>query len=278
MISLAIALFLAHSAQTQALSGRVLDGSGGALAGAVVAVVCGDVHETASTDASGRYHLGNLPPLACQVTASREGFVTAAQSTTAGGRLPAVLDFRLAVRPFSSQIVVTPTRGTGEDAVRVAQGAALVQQADLQRRPYTIVTQALKEEAGVLAQQTTASQGSPILRGFTGQRNLYLLDGVRYNTSAWRDGPSQYVSWLPAAGVDRIEIVRGPASTQYGSDALGGTIGVYAESPVIKGPARAAGTLGLTLGAANRLRTSDVGAGLMRGGVEESGVAVEWAA
>ena len=266
MSHLVFALLLAQSAQTQALSGRVLDSSGGALAGAVVAVVCGDVHAAASTDASGRYHFDNLPPLACRVTASLDGFRTAAQSTTLGS-LPAVLDFRLAVRSFSSQIVVTPTRGTGEDAVRVAQGAALVQQADLQTRPYTIVTQALKEEAGVLAQQTTASQGSPILRGFTGQRNLYLLDGVRYNTSAWRDGPSQYVSWLPAAGLDRIEIVRGPASTQYGSDALGGTIAVYAESPVIKGPARAAGTLGLTLGAANRLRTSDLSAGLMRGGV-----------
>ena len=62
-----------------------------------------------------------------------------------------------------------------------------------------------------------------MLRGFTGQRNLYLIDGVRYNTAAWRDGPSQYLAWLPAADVDHIELVRGPASAQYGSDALGGT-------------------------------------------------------
>ena len=51
-----------------------------------------------------------------------------------------------------------------------------------------------------MAQQTTSSQGSPVLRGFTGQRNLYLIDGVRYNTAAWRDGPSQYLSWLPRGG------------------------------------------------------------------------------
>ena len=76
-----------------------------------------------------------------------------------------------------------------------------------------------------MAQQTTSSQGSPVLRGFTGQRNLYLIDGVRYNTAAWRDGPSQYLAWLPAAEVGHIEIVRGPASAQYGSDALGGTVG-----------------------------------------------------
>ncbi|MFA5910450.1 MAG: TonB-dependent receptor [Vicinamibacterales bacterium] len=264
MISLVLILSLASPPQS--LSGRVVDGSGGALAGASIAVECGDHRISAVSDAAGQYRLDNLPAERCQVTMSLDGFVTAQQSVELGPT-PVVLDFLLAVRPFSSQIIVTPARGAEEDAIQVAQGAAVVQQADLQARPYTIITQALKEEAGVLAQQTTASQGSPILRGFTGQRNLYLLDGVRYNTSAWRDGPSQYVSWLPSAGLDRIEIVRGPASTQYGSDALGGTIGVFAESPVAKGPAKASGTLGLTLGAANRLRSSEVGAGLTTRGV-----------
>jgi hemoglobin/transferrin/lactoferrin receptor protein len=89
--------------------------------------------------------------------------------------------------------VVTPGRFE-EETFRVPQGATVVDRDDLDTRPFAIVTQALKEEAGVLAQQTTASQGSPILRGFTGQRNVYLIDGVRYNTAAWRDGPSQPIS------------------------------------------------------------------------------------
>ena len=130
----------------------------------------------------------------------------------------------------------------------------------LETRPYTVVTQALKEEAGVLAQQTSASQGSPIVRGFTGQRNVYLIDGVRYNTAAWRDGPSQYLAWIPAADVDRIEVVRGPASTQYGSDALGATVGVFA-SPMLPTTCRvSAARFGVTLGAANQMRTTDAAA------------------
>ena len=267
MAALVLALLLAQLAQSSSLSGRVIDGSGGAVVGAAVSVECGERQASAATDRAGRYHVDQLPASSCRVTASLDGFATVTQRTTLDGRTPAALDFRLAVRSFASQIIVTPARGREEQAVGVAQGAAIVQQADLQARPYTIVTQALKEEAGVLAQQTTASQGSPILRGFTGQRNLYLLDGVRYNTAAWRDGPSQYMAWLPGAGLDRIEIVRGPASTQYGSDALGGTIGVFTESPVLKGTAKAAGTLGLTLGAANRLRSSDVSAGFMNRGI-----------
>lgn len=264
MIGLILALLVAQSPQTESLSGRVMDGSGGALAGATVEVVCADLRRVTTTDGAGRYQVDHQPATACRVTATLDGF--APHTARIAGGASVVLDLRLSLRPFSSQIVVTPARGAEEDTSHVAQGAAVVKPADLRARPFTIVTQALKEEAGVLAQQTTASQGSPILRGFTGQRNLYLVDGVRYNTAAWRDGPSQYMSWLPAAGLDRIEIVRGPASTQYGSDALGGTIGVFSASPIIQAPARATGSIGVSFGAANQLRSSEVGAGVMRSG------------
>jgi hemoglobin/transferrin/lactoferrin receptor protein len=240
-----------------------VDSSGGALAGAAINLICGTERFSAMTDAAGQFRVERLPAARCQVTASLDGF--------AGMQKPAdltngavVVDFRLGVRPFAQQIVVTPSRGIGEDAAQVAQAATRVEQSALETRPFTILTQALKEEAGVLAQQTTASQGSPILRGFTGQRNLYLIDGVRYNTAAWRDGPSQYLAWLPASDVDHIEIVRGPASAQYGSDALGGTVGVFGPSLSWSGPSRMNGTVGLTLGSANEFRTSDVAAGYMR--------------
>ena len=266
MTAIFLLLALAQAPPTLSLTGQVVDASGGALTGAAVVASCGDYRGSAKTDNSGRYRVDQVPASRCRVTVSLDGFVTVQHSANLAGAT-AVLDFHLAVRPFSSQVVVTPTRGAEEDTTAVAQGAGIVGPADLQSRPYTIVTQALKEEPGVLAQQTTSSQGSPILRGFTGQRNLYLLDGVRYNTSAWRDGPSQYMAWLPAAGLNRIEIVRGPASTQYGSDALGGTIGVFAASPVLTAPARAAGTAGVTFGAANQLRSSEISAGFMRTGV-----------
>ena len=231
--------------------------------GATINVACGAERFSAVTDAAGQFRVENLPAARCQVTAALDGFATQQRlaDLSAG---TAVVDFRLPVRPFAQQIVVTPSRGIGEDAAQVAQAATRVEQSALESRPYSILTQALKEEAGVLAQQTTASQGSPILRGFTGQRNLYLVDGVRYNTAAWRDGPSQYLAWLPASDVDHIEIVRGPASAQYGSDALGGTIGVFANSLSWTGPSRMNGTAGATFGAANNLRTSDVAAGYMR--------------
>ena len=248
------------------ISGRVIDASNAALSDVAVTAVCGDVRVTVRSDSRGSYRIDSLPGGRCQVTAALDGFVTGQSPADLTSR-SAVVDFKLALRPFASQIVVTPARGTQEETARVAQVATVLDRTALETRPYTVVTQALKEEAGVLAQQTSASQGSPILRGFTGQRNVYLIDGVRYNTAAWRDGPSQYLAWIPAADVDHIEVVRGPGSTQYGSDAMGATIGVFASPMIANNLSRFGGTFGVTFGAANQMRTTDAAASYMRNGV-----------
>jgi hemoglobin/transferrin/lactoferrin receptor protein len=267
---LALALVQATSFS---ISGNVVDSSGGALSGATVTATCGDQRPlSVQTDASGAYRFDKLPSARCRIAVSLDRFATSERVVDASAS-PFAIDFRLAVQMFAQQILVTPTRGEAEDASRVPQAASIVDRHALETRPFAIVTQALKEEVGVLAQQTTSSQGSPVLRGFTGQRNLYLIDGVRYNTAAWRDGPSQYMAWVPAAEVGHIEIVRGPASAQYGSDALGGTVGMFEQKLNWSGPSPVRATVGTTLGAANALATSDAAASFTRDGISLRGSA-----
>jgi len=86
------------------------------------------------------------------------------------------------------------------------------------------VPDALRAEPGIMAQKTAHAQGSPYIRGFTGYRNLFLIDGVRLNNSVFRDGPNQYWSTVDPLGLSRLEVVRGPFSVLYGSDAIGGTV------------------------------------------------------
>jgi len=73
-------------------------------------------------------------------------------------------------------------------------------------------------------QKTAAGQGSPYIRGYTGFRNLALIDGVRLNNSTFRDGPNQYWNTIDAYGLEAIELTRGQGSVLYGSDSIGGTL------------------------------------------------------
>jgi outer membrane receptor protein involved in Fe transport len=260
LLVLSLALVQATSASST-LTGRVTDASGGALAGTSITLTCGTQRSYTFTDSAGRFQFDKLPAARCRVAAALDGFSNYAGDVDLTSSPSTTHDIQLAVRPFAQQIVVTPSRGSEQDTLQVEQATSVVERPTLESRPYTIITQVLKEEAGVLAQQTTASQGSPVLRGFTGQRNVYLVDGIRYNTAAWRDGPSQYMAWLPAADVDRIELVRGPASAQYGSDALGGTVGIFGQTLNWRSPSRLRFTVGTTLGGANEFRTADVAGG-----------------
>jgi len=89
----------------------------------------------------------------------------------------------------------------------------------------------LREVPGVMIQKTGHAQGSPIIRGFTGFRTLFLIDGIRLNNSVFRDGPNQYWGTVDPYMIDDFELVKGPASVMYGSDAIGGTVNALTASP-----------------------------------------------
>jgi outer membrane receptor protein involved in Fe transport len=84
----------------------------------------------------------------------------------------------------------------------------------------------LERVAGVRTLSTGMQVGKPVIRGLTGSRVLVAEGGLRLEDYAWsdEDGPS-----IDARLADRIEVVRGPASLLYGSDALGGVVNVIAE-------------------------------------------------
>jgi hemoglobin/transferrin/lactoferrin receptor protein len=95
--------------------------------------------------------------------------------------------------------------------------------------------ESLKEIPGVNVQKTGHGQGSPFIRGFTGFHTLVLIDGVRLNHAVMRSGPNQYWNTVDPLVIDSLEILKGPASVLYGSDAVGGTVNVITRSPELGG-------------------------------------------
>ncbi len=94
----------------------------------------------------------------------------------------------------------------------------------------TVAAHLLREVAGVHVQQTSAGQGAVVLRGMVGNQVLMLVNGVPMNNATYRDGPGQYLATIDPETIERIEVVRGPASVLYGSDAQGGVVNVITRS------------------------------------------------
>ena len=83
----------------------------------------------------------------------------------------------------------------------------------------------------VMVQKTSYGQSSPYLRGFTGYRTLCMIDGIRLNNSAFRSGPNQYWNTVDLLSIGHSELVMGPGSVLYGSDAIGGTLNALSPDP-----------------------------------------------
>ena len=86
--------------------------------------------------------------------------------------------------------------------------------------------EALQGVSGVFIQKTNHGGGSTFMRGLTGNQTLIVLDGIRLNNAIYRYGPNQYLNTIDMFTVDKIDVLKGIGSVEYGSDAMGGVIHV----------------------------------------------------
>ncbi len=91
----------------------------------------------------------------------------------------------------------------------------------------------LKSSGQVYIQKSQLGGGSPMIRGFSTNRLLLSVDGVRMNNAIFRGGNIQNVISIDPLSIDRTEVVLGPGSTIYGSDAVGGVMNFYTKKPTI---------------------------------------------
>jgi hemoglobin/transferrin/lactoferrin receptor protein len=132
---------------------------------------------------------------------------------------------------WAGETIVTANRGEAK-LLEAPYAADRVTVADFgSNRLYRTSTAPLSEVPGVMGQRTANGQSSPYLRGMTGFRTLMMLDGIRLNNSVFREGPNQYWGLIDPLIIDRMEVVKGPSSVLYGSDAVGGTVNVLLRRP-----------------------------------------------
>ena len=202
------------------LSGRVTDPGGRPLFQARVTVL--EANRTALTDLEGRFEVVGLPsgtygvsfsaigyaPLVRRVTLDEEDVVLEVELKPSLVELP---DLQVTAAPVATTSLTSP------------QPVSVLGGADLEASRSATLGETVSTLPGVRSLSTGAGVGKPVIRGLSSNRVLVLADGERVESQQWGDehGPQ-----VEAVDAERIEVIRGPASVLYGSDALGGVINV----------------------------------------------------
>ncbi len=127
------------------------------------------------------------------------------------------------------EITVTAARAEKEP-FKTPNAITVLDLKQLEQTNADIASNLLQDVGGVIAQQTTVGQGSPMLRSLTGYQTLIQVDWVRLNNSTFRSGPNQYTATVAPEMLARAEVLLGSSSMLYGSGALGGVISFFTKA------------------------------------------------
>ncbi len=132
---------------------------------------------------------------------------------------------------FLSEIFLSATKRP-ENKGRIAEQIAVFSQNDIQDFSPQSSADMLAEIPGIKVQKTQFGGGSPVMRGMEANRVLLVVDGVRMNNAIYRKGHIQNSITVSPNILERTEVIFGPSSVIYGSDALGGVIHYYTRKPL----------------------------------------------
>lgn len=127
--------------------------------------------------------------------------------------------------------VVISSFKKAEKARRIAEQIAVIALKDIQKVSPQTSADLLATIPGIKVQKSQFGAGSPVIRGMESNRVLLVVDGVRMNNAIYRKGHLQNSITLSPNLLDKTEVVFGPSSVIYGSDALGGVIHYYTKTP-----------------------------------------------
>lgn len=221
-------IFFVASAQTT-YSVMVTDEEGEALPG--VNIFNSDRSFTSSTDAEGVFELTSLEEDQ-KITFTFIGFETLQLNTKEIVENGLVVTMRMEAEHLSA-VEVIGRRDESPDEIPYATNR--IAQKDIQLANSQNPADAL-QNAGLFVQKSQMGGGSPIIRGFEANRVLLVMDGVRMNNAIYRNGHLQNAITPDNNAMDQIEVIFGPGSLVYGSDALGGVVHFRLKEPALASP------------------------------------------
>jgi outer membrane receptor protein involved in Fe transport len=214
------------------INGKVTDASG-AVSGVEVSLRHQNqaILDTVVTDADGSFKMEYIVPGSYEITVSRKGYMTNRSAVRVISGEDKKVDIRLEVNPLAEEVTVTAEAGQVSDRRNIETQVNIINAEKILIRAPEVVSQVVDEEPGVNLQRTSPSLSGVFVRGLTGRNVAVYVDGVRYTTSAQRGGVGTFFSLIEPSSLESVEILRGPNSSQYGSDVHGGVVNFISQSP-----------------------------------------------
>lgn len=162
------------------------------------------------------------------------------------------------ITSYLSEIVISANK-IPEQRRNIAQQIKVVTPAVIRNLNAQTSGDLIQNTGQVALQKSQQGGGSPILRGFEASRVLLMIDGIRMNNLIYRAGHLQNIVTVDNNMLDRAEVLFGPSSTVYGSDALGGVVHFYTRNPELSEEGfKASGNAFFRHSTANQENTSHV--------------------
>ena len=218
-------LTLPALAQTSVLRGQVVDERGRAVQFANVALPA--AQRGTAADADGRFTLPDLPIGPQQVQGSAVGYATSTQIVA----LPRAELLTLRLKSTEStlaEVVVTGVSRSTEIRRSPVPIAALTGREIRLNANGNAIDAAVRGVPGLAAVTTGPNVSKPFIRGLGYNRVLTMFNGLRQEGQQWGD---EHGIEVDSYGLDRVEVVKGPASLLYGSDAVAGVVNLLAALP-----------------------------------------------
>ncbi len=215
-------LFLLASityAQTGSITGTVtLEATGEPMHGA--RVILSPAGRSADTADDGTFAFSGLASGVYDVIAQAPG-LSASQRIDLRASASAAANLVLRVSAVRESVTVTAT-GREEATLSVVQSVLDLDQSQLPLRSGTSLGEVLNNEPGVAKRSSGPGSSRPVIRGFDGDRVLILEDGIRTGTLSSQS--ADHGEPVDVNKLERLEVVRGPATLLYGSNAIGGVV------------------------------------------------------
>ncbi|MEY3592786.1 MAG: hypothetical protein RLZZ38_1777 [Bacteroidota bacterium] len=183
------------------------------------------------TDANGQLSFKNTPQ---SLQLSHPDYVSmVVPLSKASAQSEVLIEVRMEPNSQTENETVVSANRTAEKRKDVTQKIQVIRSGDIQFQQQTSMADVLQNSGSVFVQKSQLGGGSPIIRGFETNKVLIVIDGIRMNNAIYRGGHLQNVITLDQANMDRVELVFGPGSVMYGSDAIGGVMAFQTKSPTL---------------------------------------------